>query len=160
MKILYAVDLTESRLTTGAVESIAERMSADLLVLHVFAPTSTAPMPIDPMSGFGDFAYVTYDPEVQHNIERAEEHEFHAFLVAHFVHPIQPEILNGDPATCILEQADEQGADLIVLGKRHHNRLERILLGSVTREVFERADRPVLLMPRREDADVQNGLNS
>ncbi len=151
MKILYAVDLSESRTTTLAVESFAEKMDADLLILHVYAPTPAAALPIDPMSGFGDFAYVTYDPVVQENVERAEEHEFHAFLIEHFSRPVQPEIVRGDPASCILEQAAQQDVDIIVLGKPRHSRLERILLGSVTREVFERADRPVLLMPRRDD---------
>ena len=147
MKLLFAVDLTEPKSVTAAVEALAQKLDADLLVLHVYTPTPTSPVPLDPMSGFGDFSYVVFDPQVQENIEKAEKHGFQDFLVKRFTRPVRPELLKGDPAETILEEAENRDADFIVLGKRHHSRLERLLLGSVTRHIAEHAARPVLLMP-------------
>ncbi|GIV57231.1 MAG: universal stress protein [Bacteroidetes bacterium] len=147
MKILFAVDLKEPVNVTRAVEDLAARLEAELLVVHVFSAAPASSIPLDPMSGFGDFSYVLYDPDVQENIEKAEQHEFDAFLVHRFTRPVKAALLHGDPAPTLLQEAEAQNVDMIVLGKRHHSRLERLLLGSVTRDVVEHASRPVLLMP-------------
>jgi nucleotide-binding universal stress UspA family protein len=56
------------------------------------------------------------------------------------------EVAVGHPAEQIIYYADKHAADLIVLGDRGHSRLRRLLLGSVTRQVTEHADRPVLVV--------------
>lgn len=147
MKILFAVDLAEPVAITRQVEALARRLDAELYVLHVYVRTPAIPPAIDPMTGFGDFAYVEYDPEVQRNIEQAEAHEFHSFLNDRFTRPVRPALMKGEPAAVILEESASREADLIVLCKRHHSRLERLLLGSVTAEVVEHSSIPVLLMP-------------
>ena len=55
------------------------------------------------------------------------------------------EIVEGDPATRIIELARLREADLIVLGSRNRGPLAAALLGSVSRDVVSRADRPVLV---------------
>jgi nucleotide-binding universal stress UspA family protein len=52
----------------------------------------------------------------------------------------------GDPAEAILEAADEQNADLIVVGSRVHGFLERLLGGAVDEKVAREAHRDVLLV--------------
>ena len=47
----------------------------------------------------------------------------------------------------ILEQAAEAEADMIVLGSRGLGPVKSILMGSVSRAVLQRADRPVLVVP-------------
>jgi nucleotide-binding universal stress UspA family protein len=49
-------------------------------------------------------------------------------------------------AAAIVRQAEAQGADLIVLGSRGATGLRRVLLGSVARDVVERAHCPVLVV--------------
>ena len=51
----------------------------------------------------------------------------------------------GDPAAEILRLASSKDADLIVLGSRQHGPTTAMFLGSVSREVVCRADRPVLI---------------
>lgn len=153
MRILFAVDLTEPRTITDAVIDLADRLSAELLVLHVF-PIAGPPLtsPIDPMTGIGDFApYALYDPELQHDIEAAEEAEFRAFLAERFKKPIRPCIRRGVAPDIILEDADAHDVDWIVLGKHHHSRLERLLLSPCASAVAERSTRPVLLLPLPRD---------
>ncbi|MDO9438497.1 universal stress protein [Hydrogenophaga sp.] len=57
-------------------------------------------------------------------------------------------MIYGDAATCILEQAEEQGADLIVLGKHGIGMTEELLLGSVTQHVLAQARSDVLVAAR------------
>lgn len=51
----------------------------------------------------------------------------------------------GDPATEILEAADEIDADQLVLGGRKRSPHRSLLFGSVTQEVMLDADRPVTI---------------
>lgn len=53
----------------------------------------------------------------------------------------------GKPATEILAQADECNADIIVMGMRGIGGAEKLLLGSTSTKVLERATVPVLVVP-------------
>lgn len=59
-----------------------------------------------------------------------------------------PLVTHGDPAHCILEQEEEQDADLIVLGKHGAGLTEELLLGSVTKHVLGAARADVLVVSR------------
>ncbi|MGH3023967.1 MAG: universal stress protein [Gaiellaceae bacterium] len=52
----------------------------------------------------------------------------------------------GDPARVISAQAENAGADLIVVGTEHRNVIERLLLGSVSSGVAHRAPCDVLIV--------------
>jgi nucleotide-binding universal stress UspA family protein len=52
----------------------------------------------------------------------------------------------GDPAAQIVAFADDQHADLIVMGSRGHGRLAGLLLGSVAQKVLGHAMCPVLVV--------------
>ncbi|MFP5397948.1 MAG: universal stress protein [Gammaproteobacteria bacterium] len=51
----------------------------------------------------------------------------------------------GVPADAILAAAAEAGADLVVIGSRSHDVAQRLILGSVAREVVRKARLPLLL---------------
>lgn len=59
-----------------------------------------------------------------------------------------PVVLHGDAAARILEQEEEMGADLIVLGKHGSGMAEELLLGSVTKHVLSQARCDVLVAQR------------
>jgi universal stress protein E len=61
------------------------------------------------------------------------------------------DLLFGKPAERILEVAQEQKSDLIVLGARGLSRLQGILLGSVSNQVVHRAKGSVLLVHRPDE---------
>lgn len=52
----------------------------------------------------------------------------------------------GEPAARIVETADELGADLIVVGTRNGNALERLVLGSTSTKVLHHAHCDVLVV--------------
>jgi nucleotide-binding universal stress UspA family protein len=47
--------------------------------------------------------------------------------------------------TCMLERAEELGADLVVMGAYDHARMRQAMLGGTTRTLIEQTDLPVLL---------------
>lgn len=59
------------------------------------------------------------------------------------------EVLEGDPAEAILDFAQARDADLIVIGSRGLGRVTGALLGSVSREIVQRSDRPVFVAKAR-----------
>ncbi len=67
--------------------------------------------------------------------------------------PVRTEIQTGIPHRCILEYAEENDIDLIVMGTHGRTGLERYLIGSVTEKVVRLADVPVLTVPNRGDTE-------
>ena len=60
--------------------------------------------------------------------------------------PAGGEVLEGSPASAILEAADRFGADLVVMGTHGRSSLGALLLGSTAQAVVHRAKVPVLLV--------------
>jgi nucleotide-binding universal stress UspA family protein len=58
-------------------------------------------------------------------------------------------IEDGRPASVILNVAEREKAELIVVGRRGHGEVAELLLGSVSHEVVLHSKRPVLLVPRK-----------
>jgi len=53
----------------------------------------------------------------------------------------------GSPSSEILAQADEANADVIVMGMRGIGAAQKLLLGSTSQHVLEKATVPVLIVP-------------
>ncbi|MFC0141295.1 universal stress protein [Erwinia mallotivora] len=54
-------------------------------------------------------------------------------------------IIAGESAETIVAQANEMGATMIIMGRRHLSSFNRLLKGSVSAAVIERASCPVLV---------------
>jgi len=67
---------------------------------------------------------------------------------------VETALEDGTPHQSILEYADEEGMDLIVMGTHGRSGLDRYLLGSVTERVVRGADTPVLTV--RVDGDEED----
>jgi nucleotide-binding universal stress UspA family protein len=67
-------------------------------------------------------------------------------------YPVTTHLAEGSPADRIAAVADEQGADLIVVGRQGLTGLGRRLLGGVTERLVHRSDVPVLVVPGGDGA--------
>ncbi len=70
---------------------------------------------------------------------------FQNLLTQKGISAVKPVVKEGHPAEEILKTAEEEGADLIVMGSRG-KRLHNLFMGSVSREVSNKADTSVLLV--------------
>jgi nucleotide-binding universal stress UspA family protein len=61
--------------------------------------------------------------------------------------PREVQIVVGPPAETIMEVAEREGAELLVVGSRGRGPLRSAVLGSVSRELASRAQRPVAIVP-------------
>lgn len=64
---------------------------------------------------------------------------------------ISTECAVGEPHERIVDLAEGENCDLIVMGSKGHSLLERVLLGSVTRRVIGYSRRDVLVVPPHTD---------
>jgi nucleotide-binding universal stress UspA family protein len=60
--------------------------------------------------------------------------------------PVRFEVAVGHPAQQIIFRADRDKADLIIVGHRGKSLFQRLLLGSVSKQVIQYAERPVLVV--------------
>jgi nucleotide-binding universal stress UspA family protein len=64
---------------------------------------------------------------------------------------VTTQLLDGDPARCVLAAAREHDHDVIVIGSRGRGRMTAALLGSVSNRVMHDAEVPVIVIHRPHD---------
>jgi nucleotide-binding universal stress UspA family protein len=58
-------------------------------------------------------------------------------------------VVDGDPATAIMELADEVDAAMVAIGRRGRGGLAELVLGSAPRRLIPHCEHPVLMVPAR-----------
>lgn len=134
MRILLAIDGSDD--SDAVVEEVTNRPfppGSELLVLSVFeVPAFPVAFP---------FGGVDFEDQVQKAAGAIVEKAATKLRVGPESRKlkIQTDVLAGSPKRVILEQADNFGADLIMLGSRGHGAWDRMLLGSVSQAVAAHA---------------------
>lgn len=137
-KILVAVDDSDSSHRAVSVATdLARQFHATLCLLHAF------PHVADYLGS------PVYDQLVQaHTLDgqqlleslRSEIMQTNTDLL------VDTQLLEGAPATAILQVAETEGIDLIVVGSHGKNALTNLLVGSVSSTVSQRAHCPVMVV--------------
>jgi len=132
-RILLATDLSAaSDVATAHAVELARGLRAELIVVSVIDPSTHQPGP----------ALARLD-------QRRAAHELAAQALVlsgrragvsiHFL------VWEGDPGPAIVEAAIAEQVDLVVVGSHGRNRVERLVLGSVSDHVVRNAPCPVLI---------------
>ncbi len=131
-KILFPTDFSHTG--DAALEmasSLARDLRATLLIVHVEEPPTAY--------GGGEMYYGALDPGIDelkrmlHDIKPTDQQV-----------PCEHHLIAGHPAGAIVQFADSQDVDLIVMGTHGRGGLSRLLMGSVAEAVVRRAPCPVL----------------
>jgi len=148
-KIVVALDLSAASETvwTRALE-IARPSQGHLLITHVFFQDD---MDLAMINGMGYAAAFPLDlwEDYQEHLEAEEARKLKQLRDLVESYPldgvtVQLQLKHGIPGQTICHLAKTWGADLIVLGRRGHSRLEELLLGSVSNYVLHHAPCSVL----------------
>lgn len=148
MKILLAVD--GSVYSDSAVEELANRPwppQSEVKVINVVAVT--IPLGVGPWAGSVNYSEAVQRSrltEAQAVIDRAL-----ATLktITDDTLKITSEVIQGQPGQVIVDEAENWGADLIVMGSRGLGAWNRLLLGSVSNAVVHHAKCSVEIVRRR-----------
>jgi nucleotide-binding universal stress UspA family protein len=69
---------------------------------------------------------------------------------------VEADVAGGDPADVILAYAEKLHVDMIVMSTHGRSGLDRLLFGSVTNKVVNHSHCPVIVVPNREHAKVED----
>lgn len=141
-KILYPTDFSTSGQTAlEMATSLARDRGATLVIMHVEEP---------PMAyGGGELYYGMEEPD-RAELKRMLGEVIPADPAVAYEH----RLMTGSPASAILEMAEREQVNLIVMATHGRTGLLRVLMGSVAEEVVRMAKCPVLTVKGAVEARV------
>ncbi|MBX7168397.1 MAG: universal stress protein [Pirellulales bacterium] len=141
-KILFPTDLSHaSDAALAHATALAKSTGATLLIVHVEEP---------PMAyGGGELYYGIPEPDTA-----ALKKMLQAIVPTDPGVPYEHRLIVGEPATEIVELADAEHVEMIVMATHGRTGLGRLLMGSVAEAIVRRATCPVLTFkqPKPEPA--------
>jgi nucleotide-binding universal stress UspA family protein len=139
--ILFCTDFSEnaSFAFDAAVDAALRNAGCGLTLLHVI-PEPDAQFWKGYIYEAGDV-----DAKARADIDRMIDTEYRSRVPAGV--RFQVEVRIGEAARAILEYAQEQNVDLIILGRQGRGTLTQWLLGNVSSKVAHKARCPVLVVP-------------
>ena len=146
MKVLFATDGTPY--SECALETIAKfNFTADDELKVISVVDMAVPLAVDIYAGYLPSTF-ELERSAKENAERivAETKEKIQSLFPNITFVLTTETLIGSPENKIVETANRMNADLIIVGSHGYNRLERMLLGSVSDSVIHHAPCSVLVI--------------
>ncbi|MCZ4060559.1 universal stress protein [Pantoea sp. LMR881] len=147
--ILMAVDnspVAEKVISLTMDEALAHK--AQVVVLCCIDPAYSScnqPIEIDAAEDPSDFVAAQ---DEQNTAEMVVRHALAPLLRAGI--DARGMILAGEAADTIIAQSEQLKASMIIMGRRHLSSFNRLLKGSVSAAVIERAHCPVLIDVRKE----------
>ena len=124
--------------------AIALKLGARLQIVSAYEPRAEEPVRSDPGAVQDPGWNVGPHDDVVAVLDRAESEAHAAGL-----HEVETFARQGDAADAIIDVAEEQGADLIVVGNKGLSGARRFLLGSVPNRVSHHAPCSVLIVRTR-----------
>lgn len=142
-RLVVPTDFSETADKALAVAiDMAKALPAHITLVHVNSPVMMLPPPIDMVSLDAVF------PKALQKMEEALE--VRAARVRDAGVSCDIELIEGAPHVEIVNQAQKENAELIVLGTHGRGGLASAILGSVTERVIHRSTCPVLVVPDRK----------
>lgn len=139
-KIVFPTDFSSS--SDAALKyatSLARDTGATLMIVHVEEP---------PLAyGGGEMYYGIPEPNTEALLKM-----LHAITPTDKAVPFEHRLLAGDPAGAVVEFAENENADMIILGTHGRTGLSRLVMGSVAEVIVRRSPCPVLTFKEPKQA--------
>jgi nucleotide-binding universal stress UspA family protein len=149
-KVICATDFSDSSFRAlDYARMLTERFEADLLLVHVVDDPPTA---VPPVGGAAVDSTINVTEYQEHLVEHATRRLAELVAEQDSAGPsVRSHVAKGRPSRQIVQLAAAEEADLIVIGTHGHNRLHRLVFGSVTEKVVRAAPCPVLTVGLEEN---------
>jgi len=149
-KILVAYDGSDQ--SKHAIDYAADmaNSSASTLVILTVVPKVT--LPVFPDEGFGTLPvsstqdWADYQDKMSASYKKSQEDAVKDLRDHYPKLAVEAILLEGRPSSTIVEQAEKNQADLIVIGSRGLGGISGWILGSTSRRVVESCTKPVLVI--------------
>jgi len=149
-KILVAFDGSEpSKRAIDYAADMVHSYKGSLVILTV-VPKVT--IPIFPDEGFGTVPVTTspdwaeYQEKMNETYKKSQDDAVKDLKEHYPKLPVEALLLEGRPSSTIVEQAEKNQTDLIVIGSRGLGGISGWILGSTSRRVVESCTKPVLVI--------------
>jgi nucleotide-binding universal stress UspA family protein len=135
-KILLASDGSEhsKRAAEHAIRLANGSSKANMVILYVVDPEKSKS---DVLTNWNSVGMIDIRKERIKEVEK---------LVQQSGIPYEVQFSHGDPGPVIVEYANKNFFDIVVIGSRGLNSLQELVLGSVSHKVAKRANCPVLIV--------------
>jgi nucleotide-binding universal stress UspA family protein len=133
----------DSQAAIGVAASLAERLGARLVLAHV---VEVALVPYA-AAGSGGIAPPPMIPALRDEQEEAGARLLEGIAAAIGLDDAEQRVVVGFPAERLADLADDEDAELIVVGSRGRGRFKAAFLGSVSNSLVGVARCPVLIVP-------------
>lgn len=136
----------DSRAALGVAARLAKRLEGKLVLAHV------AEVPVAPYAAAGGMGAGRIAPQPKTFATRDDQEKAGARLleqiaVEHGLGDAERLVVVGVPAESLADLADDEDAELIVVGSRGRGRFKAAFLGSVSNSLVGVARCPVLIVP-------------
>ncbi|HET7027809.1 MAG TPA: universal stress protein [Candidatus Limnocylindrales bacterium] len=151
MRVLFAYDASPgAALAASLLEAVALPPDSSIRVVSVVDP-----MPFM-LAGAAAVGSAPPSYALQEQIQSYLQSELEAMVerLGRTSIPTSGTLLRGRPASVIVDDARDWGADLVVVGSRGHGQVASLVLGSVSAEIVDDASSPVLVVRRPSLARV------
>ena len=136
----------DSQAAVGVAARLAERFDARLVLAHV------AEVPVAPYAAVGGMgaSRIALQPKTlatRDDLEEAGARLLEQIVADHGLGEAERRVVVGFPAERLADLADDEDAELIVVGSRGRGRFRAAFLGSVSNTLVGVARCPVLIVP-------------
>ena len=136
----------DSQAALGVAARLAERLEARLVLAHV-AELALAPYAAVGRIGPGGIAPRSMTLATRDEQEQAGARLLQQLAAEHGLGDAEQRVVVGFPAERLADLADDEDAELIVVGSRGRGRFKAAFLGSVSNSLVGVARCPVLIVP-------------
>jgi nucleotide-binding universal stress UspA family protein len=141
-RILVPIDFSEhAEYVIEWASHLASEHASHLILLHVYH----LPVEFQQLEG----AYLP--PDFWANVKKEADQSLSRYVgeLREQGLDVEAVVREGYPATVIVDEAEAQRADLVVIGTHGLSGLKHLLLGSIAERVVQKASCPVLAVKRR-----------
>lgn len=152
-KILIALDYSEAtNRVVNAGTKLAKAFGADVVLVHVLSEvTYYSSLNYSPIIGFDSFSNMDIvQTSAIEDVRNAARQFLEKVREQEGLANAEVVVSEGDFADEILKTAEENNAEVIVMGSHSRRGIDKILMGSVAEKVLHKSEVPVYIIPIRK----------